>query len=84
MNVPQMPSITDLHIQKLRNADDVFKVFEENLQNIYDPEGDGNRISIPFSKDTPLQDKKELNWSNLGRRMWITLFAILMLLFHQN
>ncbi len=42
MNIPQMPSITDLPIQELRNADVAFKVLEENLGEIHNPKGDGN------------------------------------------
>ncbi len=42
MTIPQMPSITDLPIQELRNADVAFKVLEENLGEIFNPNGDGN------------------------------------------
>ncbi len=42
MTIPEMPIITDLPIQELRNADVAFKVLEENLGENYDPEGDGN------------------------------------------
>ncbi len=42
MTIPQMPSITDLLIHELRNANVAFKVLEANLGEIYDPEGDGN------------------------------------------
>ncbi len=42
MNIPQMPSIIDLPIQELRNADVAFKVLEENSGEIFNPEGDGN------------------------------------------
>ncbi len=41
MNIPQMPSITDLPIQELRNADVAFKVLEVNLGDIYEPNRDG-------------------------------------------
>ncbi len=41
MTIPEMPSITDLPIQELKKADVAFKVLEENLGEIYNPDDDG-------------------------------------------
>ncbi len=42
MTIPQMPSITGLPIQELRNCDVAFKVLEENLGEINEPNRDGH------------------------------------------
>ncbi len=42
MNIHQMLSITYLPSQELTNADVTFKALEENLGEIYNPDGDGN------------------------------------------
>ncbi len=42
MYIPSMPSITDLPKEELRNPTAAFKVLEENLGEIVNPDGDGN------------------------------------------
>ncbi len=42
MHKPLMPSITNLPRKEFRNSEVAFKVLEQSLGEIYDPDGDGN------------------------------------------